>query len=441
MHFAAIFFRLLKNGAVGYNMAMKIQVYNNKTIGVAVSGGVDSMTLLDLYMKAGQSIVVINIEHGIRGEESILDSKFVIDFCEKHNLRYLFFSIDTRKEAKKRKESIELAARRLRYEIFDKLIKDKTVDRIALAHHSNDNMETVLMRIFRGTGIKGLCGISDRDKYIHPLIEYSREEIIEYANANDINFVEDKTNYNSRYNRNYIRNRIVPVIKKRFGDVEETFTRLSKNSREVEDYLESKILKTRRKGEYYYLDNIFEEHKLIRKISIQRAFAEMGINQNIEMRHYDYINSLAAKPMNTIINLPYEVICVRTAEGIVFSKERDYSAYSSPFTLYKDYKFAGNKFRFVKGGDIIKGISFDLDKLPENCLIRTRLTGDKFKRVNGRTKLLSDYLNGIKMSVLEKRRLLLLAKNNIVYAVLGVETSDLVKVDENTKSIIHIIKE
>ncbi|MFA6867284.1 MAG: tRNA lysidine(34) synthetase TilS [Clostridia bacterium] len=422
-------------------MAMKIQTLNNKKIGVAVSGGIDSMTLLDMYIKAGQDIVVINIEHGLRGNESINDSQFVVDYCKKNNIECWFFAIETKKEAKIRKESTELTARLLRYEIFDNLIKEKKVDRIALAHHSNDNMETILMRIFRGTGVKGLCGIVDRDKYIHPLIEYSREQIENYAKANKINYVEDKTNFSSKYNRNYIRNKVVPIIKKRFGDVEETFTRLSKNASEVESYLETQIIKARKKGDKYYLDNIFEQHNLIIKYSVQKVLFDMGITQNIEMRHYNYIYSLAKKPMNTIISLPYEVICVKTNDGLVFCKERDYSTYSSQFFMEKGYSFAGNKYKFVIGDKIVNGISFDLDKLPSGCVVRTRLEGDKFKRVNGHSKLLSDYLNSIKMNVLEKRRLLLLASGSEIYAILGVETNDKVKVDDNTKTIIHIIKE
>lgn len=147
----------------------------NKRIGVGVSGGMDSMALLHLLLEAQKDVTVINIDHGIRAEESQKDSEFVADFCKRKNIPFLAFQLDVLSESKKRKESLELCARNLRYQIFNDLIYQKKVDVIALAHHASDNMETVFMRILRGTGIRGLKGIQDREKFIHPLIGYSRD--------------------------------------------------------------------------------------------------------------------------------------------------------------------------------------------------------------------------------------------------------------------------
>jgi tRNA(Ile)-lysidine synthase len=420
---------------------MKISTEKNLLIGVAVSGGADSMTLLDCYIKANQKIVVINIEHGIRGESSIKDSEFVKKYCAEHGIECLAFSINVKKEARKAKESIELTARRMRYEIFDNLLKEKKVDKIALAHHANDNMETVMMRIFRGTGIKGISGIKDRDSYIHPLLNYTQEDITKYIKENKIPYVEDETNKRINYSRNYIRNKIVPVIKKKFGDVESSFTRLSKNAIEVEDYLESQIIKYEKKADKYYLNDIFNVPKLIQKYSIQRVLYDMGGVQDIENRHLDYVLSLANKPLNTIIDLPFDIIAIRDSNGLVFCYQQDYSTYSSQFYLDKIYKFGGYNYTFIKGDKIINKISIDLDKLPQESVVRTRQEGDIFKRVNGKTKLLSDYLTDAKMGVLDKQKLLVLANDKEIYAILGIETSDKVKVDEKTKDIIHIIKE
>ncbi|NLL56251.1 MAG: tRNA lysidine(34) synthetase TilS [Clostridiales bacterium] len=420
---------------------MKIPTYKNWKIGVAVSGGADSMTLLDLYAKAGQDIIVINIEHGIRGQSSIDDSQFVKTYCAERGIPCLAFCVNAKEEAKKNKISIELAARKLRYEIFDKLLQEKKVDKIALAHHANDNMETMLMRIFRGTGLRGIVGIKDRGHYIHPLLKYRRQQIEQYAEQNNIPYVIDETNVQNKYCRNYTRNKIVPVIKKKFGDVEAAFTRLSENAQEIENYLESQIVKYQKKGDKYFLNDIFSHAKLIQKYSIQKIIYDMGGVQDIESRHYSYIMSLEKKPLNTTINLPFNIIAVRTSDGLVFSYHKDYSTFCSQFFAEKKYKYAGFVYSFAAGKKIINGISFDLDKVPEGTVIRTRKKGDKFKRVNGKTKLLSDYLTDAKINVLDKQKLLVMAKDSEVFAVLGMETGDKVKIDQTTKHIMHIIKE
>ncbi|HKL73452.1 MAG TPA: tRNA lysidine(34) synthetase TilS [Clostridia bacterium] len=420
---------------------MKISTNKNCKIGVAVSGGVDSMSLLDLYIKSGQDIAVINIEHGLRGEASLKDTEFVKNYCAEHGIECWAFSVNAKADAKSQKQSLELSARKLRYQIFDKLLEEKKVDKIALAHHANDNMETVLMRMFRGTGIKGIVGIVDRGNYIRPLIKYTREEIELYAQENNVPSVTDETNAINSYSRNYIRNKIVPVIKKKFGDVESSFTRLSENAKEIEQYLESQIVKYQKKGDKYFLKDIFSHPNLIQKYSIQKTLYDMGGMQDIENRHYNYIMSLSKKPLNTTINLPFNIIAVRDVNGLVLCYQQDYTTYLSEFFADKKYKYGGFIYSFVKGRKIVNGISLDLVKVPEGAVIRTRKTGDKFKRVNGKTKLLSDYLTDAKISVLDKQKLLLLAKDNEVFAILGLETGEKVKIDESTKQIMHIIKE
>jgi tRNA(Ile)-lysidine synthase len=420
---------------------MKISINKNWKIGVAVSGGADSMALLDLYLKSGQDIVVINIEHGIRGESSVKDSEFVKNYCAERGIPCWAFSVKAKTESKEKKLSIELAARKLRYEVFDKLLSDKKVDRIALAHHANDNMETVLMRLFRGTGVKGIIGISDRGHYIHPLLSYTRQEIESYVKENDIPYVTDETNALNNFCRNYTRNKIIPVIRKKFGDVEGSFTRLSENAKEIEQYLESQIVKYQVKGDKFFLKDIFSHPRLIQKYSIQKIIYDMGGMQDIESRHYSYIMSLEKKPLNTTINLPFNIIAIRDSDGLVFSYQKDYTTFCSGFFADKKYKYAGFSYYFRKGKNIVNGISFDLDKIPDGTVIRTRKTGDKFKRVNGKTKLLSDYLTDAKMSILDKQKLLVMAKDSEIFAVLGMETGEKVKIDEGTKNIMHIIKE
>ena len=191
---------------------MEIKIDKNLTIGVAVSGGVDSMVMLNLLKDSGAKIIAINIEHGIRGAVSKRDSKFVRNYCKRHEIECLSYNVNSPEYAVEKNISVELAARTLRYEIFDALLADGIVDVIALAHHLNDQVETVLMRMFRGTGIKGLRGIVDRPGYIHPMLNFTKAEIREYASAHRIPYKEDATNFDSEYTRNYIRHEIITNI-------------------------------------------------------------------------------------------------------------------------------------------------------------------------------------------------------------------------------------
>jgi tRNA(Ile)-lysidine synthase len=188
-------------------------------VAVALSGGRDSMALLHMLLSVlpKNRLKAINVEHGIRGEESLLDSKFVASQCKALCVPLLTYSIDCVKEAKKQKLSIEQVARKLRYECFYDALSKGKCDKIATAHHNDDNIESVLFNLFRGTGLKGLIGISDNlsDKIIRPLLDVSKDEINEYIKKHDIPFVKDSTNDDDKYTRNFIRLNIIPKIKRK----------------------------------------------------------------------------------------------------------------------------------------------------------------------------------------------------------------------------------
>lgn len=142
-----------------------------KTIGVALSGGRDSVALAYALKNANVPLVAINVEHGIRGQSSVDDSRFVANFCKKYDIPLFCFKVDAPAFCKENGYTLEQGARILRYEIFDSVLDEKKCDYIALAHHADDQVETVLMRIIRGTGVRGLCGMSAvSGKYIRPLL-------------------------------------------------------------------------------------------------------------------------------------------------------------------------------------------------------------------------------------------------------------------------------
>ena len=406
-------------------------------IGVAVSGGMDSMVLLSVLLKCGFSPIVLNVEHGIRGESSVRDTEFVKSYAKSHNLSIKTTSVDALAYAKENNVSVELAARTLRYEFFDKLLSEKEVDVIALAHHADDNAETILMRIFRGTGIKGLIGITDRSGYIRPLIKVSREEITAYAKANDIPYVEDETNLDSAYTRNFIRNELLPLIKDRYPDVINSFSRLADNAAEVDEYLTNNMVIPTETDDGSVLKNLFSQPVIIQKYSINAAMKELGAVKDVEKVHFDALLDLKNSQNNSSLDLPFGITAVKYNDDLILSVSDKKDFTPTPFDANKTYEYGNYVYRFVKGDRIISGATVDPKKVV-GCVVRTRRDGDKFWRVNGKNKLLSDFLNEKKLTKRQKDNLLVLAKEDVVYAILGLETAEQAKAD---KDYLIIIKE
>ncbi len=419
-------------------MKPTIKPYAGK-LGVAVSGGMDSMVLFHLLRAVQKDLVVINIEHGIRGEESLSDSEFVSTYCALCGVECMRFSVDTLHNMKQG-ESVELAARRLRYEVFDRLLAEKKVDAIALAHHADDNAETILMRIFRGTGIRGLVGMGERKGYIRPLIGTPHKAIEEYAEKYGVPYVTDSTNLTDECTRNYIRHEILPRIKVAYPSVTEAFTRLSDNAAEVDEYLSSCAPDAEKTDFGYVVKSCFDRPKILQKYALKRFFESIGVFQDVEKSHYDAVTGLDKKPNNTVTGLPFGYRMLRLGKDLYLTDENAETFEKTSFSPDRAYVFCGKKYTFETGEGVKKGATICAEKIPENAVVRQRKDGDVFCRVNGKNKLLSDFLNEKKLTAFEKERLLVLASDSVVLAVLGIETADLVKA-ETGKKTYHIITE
>jgi tRNA(Ile)-lysidine synthase len=180
---------------------------------VAVSGGLDSVVLCYLCKQAGFNFAMAHCNFNLRGEESKRDKNFVIKLAEQLEVPLYVTDFDTQQYIEQHKVSVQVAARELRYSYFNELLLEHKLDYILTAHHANDNVETVLMNIVKGTGIKGLRGILPKQtKTIRPLLFAKREEILAYAIQNKINFVEDSSNIKTEYTRNFLRHNVMPPL-------------------------------------------------------------------------------------------------------------------------------------------------------------------------------------------------------------------------------------
>ena len=219
---------------------------------LGVSGGPDSMCMLDILndikndknLNLKFDIVVAHVNHMIR-EEADRDEQYVKEYCEKNNIEFYSRSIDVQKIGNNMKIGTEEAGRKVRYEFFDEILEKTDSNKVAIAHNKNDKIETILMNLFRGSGVLGLKGIDIKNgKYIRPLLECERNEIEEYCLKNNLNPRIDKTNFDNKYTRNKIRNIVIPYIKKEFNpNIINTIDRLSILVSEEEEYINKQIIK------------------------------------------------------------------------------------------------------------------------------------------------------------------------------------------------------
>ena len=203
----------MKNKILTYINKENLLTRGKKVI-VTCSGGADSIFLLHILNKLGYDCIVAHCNFHLRGEESNRDENFVREYCKKENLTLLVEHFDTTKYATEKKLSIEMAARELRYNWFENIRKEYNAQAIAVAHHSDDSIETILLNLLRGTGLKGICGIRPKNGYIvRPLLCVNRKEIEEYLQNNDTQYITDSTNLENEYTRNKIRNIVMPILR------------------------------------------------------------------------------------------------------------------------------------------------------------------------------------------------------------------------------------
>ena len=193
------------------HLASNFPMLHSKRLLVAVSGGVDSMVLLDLLRELSYTIGVAHCNFQLRGEESDLDQQLVKEYCNTHDIPFYQKNFDTDLP----KQSTQMAARTLRYEWFEALVQTEHYDWVLTAHHADDNIETLLMNITRGTGIEGLAAIPEQNgKILRPLLPYYKSEIVDYAKTHGIEWREDRSNQSDDYTRNIIRHHLIPQLTK-----------------------------------------------------------------------------------------------------------------------------------------------------------------------------------------------------------------------------------
>ena len=416
-----------------------------KTVAVAVSGGADSMALLHFTVnfctRFRIKTVALNIEHGIRGENSLRDTAFVKNYCAENGIPLLEYKVDAPQKAKTDKIPIEQAARILRYECFADAVRRGNCDAVFTAHHASDNLESVLFNLFRGTGVKGLTGIRDfGDIIFRPFIKVSKAEISEYVKQHDIPYVNDETNFCIDYTRNFLRLNVIPKIKEVFPEAEKSVLRLTETLKVEDEYISALAEKAVfSHGDGYGIPT--DTPRAVMARAVITALKNLGLKRDYEKIHVDDICALVDKENGKTVFLPLNIKAAREYDKITLFKERTCKNDTAmPFAVglhaLNGRTITVTLCESASAEELKKGIYADLDKIPDGAEIRFRKKGDRFTKFGGGTKSLSDYLTDKKIPLKDRDGVLLVAVRNDVLVINGIAVSDKVKIDKNTKNII-----
>lgn len=306
-----------------------IEKYNlidkDDKIVAAVSGGPDSISLLDILYKLNYNICVAHVNHGLR-ENAVIDQKFVEDFCNKRNIPCFVKQIKL-KELKD-KMTLEEAGRKERYDFFYEVMKSQKCNKIATAHNSNDNAETVIMNIIRGSGVSGLKGIEPiRDNVIRPLIEITRKEIEAYCKENKLNPRHDESNDEDIYTRNKVRLKVIPYIEENINsNVVNNINRLSSIVLEEEKYIEKEaekaynecLIASEENRNVYNLKKFNSLDIVIKKRLIKKFIINLlGNAKDIEKIHIDDIVKLCDKNIGGKFLMPNKRVKISIIKGTI----------------------------------------------------------------------------------------------------------------------------
>lgn len=439
--------------------------FNDKVI-VAVSGGPDSMCLLhilySLKQKYGLDIVAAHLNHCLRGEEADLDEEYVKEFCYNYDIKFYSKRVDVHKISCEKNISCEMAGREVRYEFFESLRNELKAQKIAIAHNANDQAETVLMRIMRGTGLEGLIGIKPvRDEYyVRPLINSSRDEIERYCDDNILNPRLDKTNLENIFSRNKIRLELIPYIEKNFNkEIIKTLIRLSDTIRKDNEYLDNiacqkfKLYCHVKKEEVIIDNKAFDEQDAILSRIIKSSIIELtGSFYNYEKIHIYDIIKLHKQGTGKKNMLPNNIVVINNYGNIVL-----YKNYVSSERNIKEVLLDINdkniiteiginvSFNVIEIENLKKTKTdnltkyFDCDKIEKDIIIRYRKTGDVFMPLGMKgNKKLNRLFIDLKIPKEERDDIPLICFGNDIAWVVGYRISEKFKIDISTKKILQI---
>ena len=415
---------------------------------LTVSGGMDSRLMVELFSKTGFQFGIAHCNFQLRGKEANRDEHFVKELASRLNAPFYSIRYDTLKYAKRNKISIQMAARDLRYQWFEKIREQNHYDYIALAHNKDDLEETFFINLLRGTGIRGLSGIKVKTKrIIRPLQFASRELIQQYVDKHKIDYVEDSSNAETKYLRNSIRHIIIPEFEKLQPDfrknLDKTIGHLSDTSELLQDVIREKKQKLiHEKDDKIYIDKTKLHELKHKKAYLFEFLRPFGFSSPILLDILASLNSSSGKQFfsenyRMVTDRDYLIIAkIKKTGPDQYIIDRQKTQLNEPvcirikeFDNHPDYK-----------PPLLSSIaSVDTDKIKYPLILRKWQKGDRFIPFGMKhSKKLSDFFIDLKLSLFEKENVWLLTSENRIVWVVGLRTDDRYKITNLTKNILQL---
>ena len=417
-----------------------MQKYQGKRVAVAVSGGADSVCLLQVFYENADkydiALCAVTCEHGIRGEQSKRDLNFVKDLCAERKIPLYVFSADIPKRARISGRGLEEEGRTFRYECFTSVLAEDKADVVATAHHKGDVAETVLFRLARGTSLAGIDAIKERDGIVRPFLNVTKEEILSYLSERNIAFATDETNDDESFSRNAIRKKVLPALEEIVQGAGEHIADFARRAGEDNAYLNSLAENAIWQG----WDGIYIPVDLPRPLffrAVVLAVRKLGGRDYGEKVLQEVEKLLKLQSGRKVRFCGIEAI--KEKNSLVFYQTRERFLKELPLS---QGTFEVGVYRVIIGEErVLSALYADYDKFPAGCVLRTRREGDLFTPFGGRQKTLKKYLTDKKIPARIGAELPLIAEGNTVYTIFGLEIADAVKVTEDTKRPVYLARE
>lgn len=457
-------------------MLEKVKKYVNKwhmiekedRVIVGVSGGADSVCLLfvlsELQKEIPFEMAAVHVNHGLRGEAADADEAYVKKLCTSLGVSLYSYYENVELIAKNRKQSTEEAGREVRRSYFESTMKSCNANKIALAHHKNDNAETLLFHLARGTGLRGLGGMKPvRGAYIRPFLCVTRAEIESYLREKGIEYREDATNATDEYTRNRIRNHVIPFLEKEVNPASvfhmgETMEQLQL----VQDYMEGQVseafaacVKEVDEAAVIQEESFCKLHAAIKQLVIKELMIRMsGAEKDIEQIHVQAVLDLFEKQVGRQLDLPYQLQAKRVYEGIKILKKQEHISEEIQYDIPVK---VGNQGTIFYEGQVLQYRIFENEKENENpvqksgkcyfdcdiiqngLIVRTRRPGDYITiHPDGRTQKLKSFFVNEKVPQEIRDRVLLLADGSHILWIVGMRSNCMYQVSNKTKCVLEV---
>ena len=417
-----------------------------------VSGGADSVCLLFMLMELSREmhlqITVIHVHHGLRGESADADAAYVQKLCRELHISCRVVYEDVHRYAHERGLTVEEAGRVVRRNAFEAALYELGADKIALAHHRDDNAETLLWNLCRGTGLKGMGAIAPvRGIWIRPLLCLSRKEIESYLEKREVSYCTDESNFENTYTRNKIRNQVIPFLESNINErASEHMAAAAEQMQLLSQYISAEVEKYRKictknteNGRLILVKETYEKvPETLKPYVVHEVLCEAsGHRKDIEAVHIRLLHELFKKQTGRSIQLPYGITAYRCYEGIEFASETEEQeieegkVHFRVFPCTDEIREAFPQIPYTKW--------FDYDIIKNTVKIRHRQPGDYITiDASGRTQKLKQYFINEKIPREERDRIWLAADGSHIMWIIGYRQNQIYQITDKTKRILEM---